>query len=228
MVGFAKEIMDRKYIKERARELVKGQRLTFWGGSIVMTIASGIISVIITLVSGLVAGLLTLVGGKFLGGLLGTLFSVACTLIATAISVGLSMGVYNLIKKIAEGDKVEFTDVFGCLSIAVKSAITMFLYALFISLWSLLLFVPGIIAAYKYAMVPFILLDNPEMKAMDILRASKEMMDGHKMELFILSLSFFGWIFLSMLTFGIVGFWVTPWMLVTFGVFYVYLRDGNI
>ncbi|MFR5556791.1 MAG: DUF975 family protein [Coprococcus sp.] len=76
----------------------------------------------------------------------------------------------------------------------------MFFRDLFILLWTLLLIVPGIIKSYSYRLVPYILSENPHMDRKRALELSQQMMDGHKMEAFVLELSFFGWFLLSALT----------------------------
>ena len=94
------------------------------------------------------------------------------------------------------------------------------LMTIFVLLWSLLLFIPGIIMAFAYAMTPYILVDNPEMKAIDAIRKSRSMMKGHKFDLFYLELSFIGWIILSILTLGIGLLWLVPYMQTTIAAFY--------
>jgi uncharacterized membrane protein len=95
-----------------------------------------------------------------------------------------------------------------------------FLTGLFIFLWSLLLVIPGIIAALKYSMAPFIMAENPNMTARQALNASTELMDGHKTELFFLELSFIGWMILNAFTLGIGSFWLNPYMNATLAAFY--------
>lgn len=73
------------------------------------------------------------------------------------------------------------------------------LQGLFVFLWSLLLVVPGIIAAYRYRQALYLLLDHPEKSAWQCLRESAAVMRGHKWELFVLDLSFLGWMLLSAL-----------------------------
>lgn len=94
------------------------------------------------------------------------------------------------------------------------------LMTIFVLLWALLLFIPGIIMAFAYAMTPYILVDNPEMKAIDAIRKSRSMMKGHKFDLFYLELSFIGWILLSILTLGIGLIWLVPYMETTIAAFY--------
>lgn len=96
----------------------------------------------------------------------------------------------------------------------------MFLMGIFVFLWSLLLVIPGIIKAFAYALVPYILVDKPELTANEALNLSSKMMKGHKFDFFWLTLSFIGWIFLGMLTLGIGYFWLIPYMYTTYAAFY--------
>ncbi len=88
----------------------------------------------------------------------------------------------------------------------VNIVLTMFLRELFTSLWTLLLVIPGIVKHYEYLMIPYILAENPGMDRKEAFQISKRMMDGQKMETFILDLSFLGWDILTVITCGMVGF----------------------
>lgn len=106
-----------------------------------------------------------------------------------------------------------------------KMVLTLFLRGLFTFLWSLLLIVPGIIKAYEYRMIPYLLADCPEMSREDAFRISKEMMQGQKMEAFILDLSFIGWHLLSAITCGILEiFYVAPYVHATNAELFLALR----
>ena len=99
--------------------------------------------------------------------------------------------------------------------------ITLLLTDVFTALWTCLLIVPGIVKAYSYRMVPYILAENPDMDTMEVITKSREMMDGHKFEAFKLDLSFIGWHILSVLTLGMVGiFWTYPYACQTNAEFY--------
>lgn len=78
----------------------------------------------------------------------------------------------------------------------------------------------AIILNLAYAMVPFIVHDNPNIGVTDALRTSREMMRGHKGELFLLMLSFIGWILLGIITCGIAFFWIQPYMYAAVAAFY--------
>lgn len=110
-----------------------------------------------------------------------------------------------------------FRDAFGCWG---RNVWGMFLVGVFTFLWSLLLIVPGIVNFYAYAMTPYILVDNPELSANQAINMSKQMMKGHKFDLFFLQLSFIGWIFLSIFTFGIGLLWLIPYMMTAQAAFY--------
>ena len=99
----------------------------------------------------------------------------------------------------------------------VNIVLTMFLRDLFTTLWSLLLVVPGIVKHYEYLMVPYIIAENPAMDYKEAFQISKQMMDGEKMEAFIMDLSFLGWYLLSAVTCGLLAiFYVNPYVQASF------------
>ena len=90
--------------------------------------------------------------------------------------------------------------------------VTLFLTDLFTCLWSLLFIIPGIIKAYSYRMVPYIIKDNPELSALDVIHRSRQLMRGNKWKAFLLDLSFIGWFLLGAITLGLVNiFWTNPY-----------------
>ena len=96
----------------------------------------------------------------------------------------------------------------------------MFLYGLKIMLWTLLFYIPGIIMSFAYAMTPYILEEHPEISAWDASTRSREMMKGHKFDLFYLYLSFIGWFILALLTAGIGFLWLSPYVDAAKAAFY--------
>ena len=99
-----------------------------------------------------------------------------------------------------------------------------FLTNLKISVGYLLLLVPGIYWTYCYAMVPYLLAENPYLTTTRAMELSKQMMYGEKVRLFVLELSFIGWYLLCMLTLGIGLFFLTPYTQATFAEFYAAMR----
>lgn len=108
----------------------------------------------------------------------------------------------------------------------VNIVLTMFLRDLFTTLWILLLVVPGIVKHYEYLMVPYIIAENPAMDYKEAFQISKQMMDGEKMEAFIMDLSFLGWYLLSAVTCGLLAiFYVNPYVQASFAEMYTFNKQ---
>lgn len=104
---------------------------------------------------------------------------------------------------------------------------TAFLTDLFIWLWSLLFIVPGIIKAYQYRLVPYIMSENPEMSFRDAQAESARLMNGNKWKTFVLDLSFIGWDILSIFTWGLLEiFFVAPYKASTHAALYESIKYG--
>lgn len=96
-----------------------------------------------------------------------------------------------------------------------------------VTLGYILLIVPGVYWSYCYALVPYLLAENPYMTATRAMELSKEMMEGEKWNYFVLQLSFFGWLLLCAFTLGIGGFFLEPYMQATYAEFYAcYAQQG--
>lgn len=106
----------------------------------------------------------------------------------------------------------------------LKLALTMFLRNLYIFLWSLLFIIPGIIKSYAYRMVPYILAENPGMKAAEAINLSERMTKGHKADIFVLDLSFIGWVILGLLACFIGVIFVIPYINATNAELYLKLK----
>ena len=95
---------------------------------------------------------------------------------------------------------------------------------LFTMLWSLLFVIPGIVKAYSYSMAMYIKNDNPDYDWRKCIDESQEMMSGHKADLFMLDLSFLGWMIVGTLCAGVGVFWVNAYMSAAHAQFYEDLR----
>ncbi|MBR5873013.1 MAG: DUF975 family protein [Oscillospiraceae bacterium] len=113
---------------------------------------------------------------------------------------------------------------FGCGSY-LNIVKVMFWCEIKIVLWTLLFIIPGIIKSYEYFMVPYILAENPNMKSEDVFELSKQMTKGEKMSIFLLQLSFIGWMLLCILTCGIGYFFLNPYMEATYAELYQVMRE---
>lgn len=101
---------------------------------------------------------------------------------------------------------------------------TFILMVIKVLLWSLLLFIPGIVKAYAYSQAIYIMVENPEMRAIDAIHKSQEMMRGHKFDLFYLQLSFIGWALLCVFTLCLGYFWFMPYVYTAQAAFYEDLK----
>lgn len=107
----------------------------------------------------------------------------------------------------------------------LHGSVGMFVMGLVTAVFSIALVVPGIIASLSLFLTPYLLKDYPDLSIVETLRLSRKMMKGHKMQLFLLQLSFIGWILLNVLTLGLASLWITPYMMTTFAAFYHDVRE---
>ena len=117
----------------------------------------------------------------------------------------------------------EFQDLFSQFERFGQGFAQKFLRGLYVFLWSLLFVIPGIMKNYAYAMTPYIMAENPEMTASEAIEASKQLMDGHKGELFILDLTFIGWDLLAVLTLNFGHIFLNPYRNAAYAAFYKHL-----
>ena len=101
----------------------------------------------------------------------------------------------------------------------------MFLMDLKTLLWLFLFIVPGLIKAYEYSMIPYLLAENPDLSASQAFSLSKQMTTGQKMDLFVLDLSFIGWVFLGLICCGIGLLFVQPYPEATKAEVYLILKQ---
>lgn len=162
-------------------------------------------------------------GGGILGGLIGALFS-----------TGISWTFLDLLRG-KRKTIVPFSDAFrGFAGPVILGVICIYLLmTIFISLWLILLIIPGIIKGYSYSQAYFIYYDRYQETDLrpgflECITRSKQMMKGHKGHLFILDLSFIGWHLLAMLTLGIGYLWLTPYITATKAAFYEDLPKATV
>lgn len=132
---------------------------------------------------------------------------------------------YLFLKQARDGQKMQLGDMFrgfqddfgGTFLIGLMTGIFTFL-------WSMLFVIPGIVKMYSYSMAYYVKLDHPEYGWKACIDESRRMMNGHKLEKFVLDLSFIGWIIVGSLCLGIGTLWVTPYMAATDAYFYEYVR----
>ena len=147
-------------------------------------------------------------------------------LVMSVVSAGFVLFLLNTIR----GRSPSYGNLLDGFGFFFKIILINALAALFIWLWSLLLIVPGVIAYYRYSQAIYILLDDPTKSPLRCLRESKELMRGHKGELFVLDLSFLGWYLLRIVP--MLGFasriWSVPYIATTKALFYERLRGNTV
>lgn len=193
--------MDRMVIKLAAKEQIRGN------------IANLFIAYLIC----------TLIGGAL------TAIPAIGTILGFAAYSVLEFGILLMLYDITAGGKPVISRMFDGIKVYnwLNIILTYFISAVFTALWSLLFVVPGIVKAISYSMAPYILVENPDMQPMDAINMSKAMMDGHKMDYFILMLSFIPWLLLCTITFGIAGIYVFPYIETTYFNFYYSIRGSE-
>lgn len=194
---------ENKLLMAQARESLRGN----WGKSIGVVVLSMVISMVVQFIP--------LIG------------PIAVYFITGAFMFGTALFFLNL----SRGKEVSVDQLFEGFNHYGRTLGTYLLYILFVFLWTLLLIIPGIIAAYAYSQAFYILVDEPNLKPLEALRKSKKMMEGNKVKLFYLGLRFIGWLLLCVPTFGIGLFWLMPYMQATSAKFYEdvkknYKEDG--
>lgn len=202
--------MNRIEIKLKAREMVKGKRWELIKPLVAIWLIEAIIIVFAEIL--------------FPGNR--NEYDIISSSISGIVSVGcipLSIGYLSYVLKFVRGKKYDLKEeLLGKYKFFSPIIMTCLLVGIFTTLWTLLLIIPGIIAAFSYSMVNYIMADRVDEKTdcLAVIKESKEMMQGYKWDYFVFGLSFFGWILLGILTCGILLFWLIPYMQVASTLYY--------
>lgn len=187
--------------------------------SFVISMMSGVSSVFTTLVSNPDAAA-AIYAGMMIPSIL---LSLVSTLVTGFLSMGFTAYTLRVINRQPAGINDLFAYARYCLKIWGLSIVMGF----FVFAWSLLLWVPGIIAMYRYSQAVYIFAENLDKGIMECINESKAMMYGHKMDKFVLDLSFILWYLLAGVTCGLAGLYVTPYVEITNAAFYNSLKYGG-
>ncbi len=149
-------------------------------------------------------------------------------LLLIVIALPLSVGKKNYFLKNSYGE-ADFKELFSCLKNGYASNVrVMLLVVIKTFLWTILLIVPGIIKAYEYSAIPYILAENPGITAKEAFVKSKKIMTGNKWRLFKLQISFIGWLILGCATLGVGMFFIDPYMEAAITEFYKEVKDNKL
>ena len=155
------------------------------------------------------------------------------TLISLLVVSPLEFAMYNVLLAMARG-QMEEDRALGTMFDFFKTDWVRYVKAIILEMVIIIpvslitLGIGGIILSYAYQMVPYLMRDYPEIGAREALRLSRELMRGHKWDLFVLQFTFIGWIILSILTAGIGFIWLMPYMATAQAHFYQDLKDTQI
>ena len=185
--------MNRAELKSMAKGQIKGKIGILFVISLIIGVLSALASLVLSFI-------------PFVGSL------AAAIIVTPAFSLSLVRVYMNL----TAGGAPEVKDAFSGFDDFWAAFKVSFLTGLFTFLWSLLFVIPGIVKGISYSMSMYILAENKGKPALECINESKAMTDGHKMDLFVLGLSFIGWILLGYITCGIAYIWVLPYMQATF------------
>lgn len=147
--------------------------------------------------------------------------TIVTALLALVIGGAVTLGMVTFNLNLLNRREARFSDLFSQFHRLWAGFRMNFIMNLFVFLWSLLFVIPGIIAAYRYTMVPYLMAEFPDLGVMDAMRESKRLMKGNKWRLFCLQLSFIGWELLGALTMGIGYLWLNPYRLTSETAFYM-------
>ena len=192
-----------QYYKNKALGSLEGN----WG-----TVA--IATLIIAIISGGISSVVTMpFGNDFSTGMgINGIWSLLCL----PLQWGYTVFFLNLIRK----EDIRYERLFDGYKDFARTFLMEFLYVIAMMIGFCLFIIPGIIIAVGLVMAPYILKDDPEISAMDALKKSWELTQGHKTKLFWLGFSFIGWMILSIMTLGIGFFFLLPYMDTAFAHYY--------
>lgn len=152
--------------------------------------------------------------------------AIAFTFIGPIILSGvLAFGFMAAYLTLVRTKSTSFETLFSGFSNFGTTCVVGILQTIFLTLWSLLFIIPGIVKTYSYSMTYYVLHDNPNLSASEAITESRRMMNGYKGKLFCLDLSFIGWFLLSALTLGLLGFYVLPYYNAARARFYEALKN---
>lgn len=182
--------MTRQELKAWSKDKLKGHMWKVLGASVIV---------------GLINSVATEIDLK--NAFLNLTISISFSLVGYILSIGLVEFMVSYIN----GKKYDFDMIFSRFKDWKQILLTYFHQFIRIFAWALLLIIPGIVKGYSYAMVSYILESDQNIAPVDALKLSEKIMSGHKMELFMLELSFIGWHLLAIPTLMILEVWIVPY-----------------
>ncbi len=177
---------------------------------------------------GIVSGIVISFGGGLIGllGLIPIIGWIACPIIGLIFGAVMGTGVCSyFVKSTRNGSDAGMGEIFSGMQGGKMGTIAS--VAIFYWLWQLVPIL-NIIKRYELYMVYYLASEFPEKSRKEIFELSKRMMDGNKMNTFILELSFFGWGLLGLITCGIGMLFLAPYLNATVAELYLWLKEERL
>lgn len=211
--------------RKKYKNFAKKQLSNRWGVPILVTIVIGVISAVFSIPdvlklsrSGYITAMLNsdyIAASEAINNAFST--SLLTSIIYMIVSAILQVAAINVYIKMSRSpEPVSFSDFIEGFNNWARAALSILWQFLWIFLWTLLFIIPGIIKSIAYSQTFYIIAEYKDISITKAMRISIEITKGHKLDLFVLYLSFLGWILLSGLTLGILNFWLIPYMNMTY------------
>lgn len=227
------QVLSNYEIKEQARHSLRGKTFTVVGMLVIIFVISALISQLIGLVTGDASEKITnFVKNQVLFEITPSIILyVVLTLVLKIILIPANLGVTKYTLEINRTNKIEAP--YDMLLSHYKNfkhigtMIAVYVLREIIIILGCFLIIPGLILVFSYALTPYILIEEPTVKAVSVLKKSRQMMKGYKFKLFMLYLSLIGWFILSIITCGLLLLWLVPFVHTLTGKFYDEVLKAN-
>ena len=207
-------MINRTELKEQAKDSLKN----IWAEAIKITLLLLGISFAIGFILGIIIYLLNIKQDSLM-------YDVITSIVELITSGLFTFGYLSFFVKVSRNEEVKCTELFSKTNMFITFIIASLIVGILTAVGFILLIIPGVIVALALSMTFYVLLDNPDMNILEALNKSNELTKGYKMDLFILILSFLGWIIVGIFTLGILYLWLIPYMSVTEANFYNKLKE---
>ena len=153
--------------------------------------------------------------------------AVLCSIVVEILLGALWFGFYASCLKAAQEGNFDISRLFISFTSGgrfLKMLLLVIAENIFLTLWSILFIIPGIVKWYAYSVSYFVRLENPEFSTLETITESRRLMDGNKWRLLKLQCSFLGWFLLCCVTLGIASLWIAPYYYTAKAHFYLEIK----
>lgn len=199
--------MDRIELKEWAKEKIKGN---LW---------NIIIGLLITIAISIMFSMGYVIIQRIFGP--GNFITYIVEIITDILLIPISVGLYSYIIEFIKNDNFNQNLIFEPYERTLNVIGASLLVSLLVMVGCICFIIPGIYLAFSYAMVPYLLATRKDLTITETLELSRKMMDGHKFDYFVLSISFIGWAILVPFTLGILMIWLYPYIMTATTKFFI-------